>query len=476
MPEESVEKRLLQWFGDMTVFKSELQTVFTTRNLPSFIRDWFLKRYSDSNGNVDSDLLLKQINAIIPPSSNWPALLDKLMSGEQVKILAKVRVNMDVKTSIISFALVDYGVDFKETIIPTMVWKKCKSALLCPDGDVWGVATLSYQEFNNGEHKIVLDCFNEFRPYKIDLDYYCQCRKYFSFDEWIDILLGAMDYNPAGYESRKEKFYTLYRLIPFVEKRVNLIELAPKGTGKSYVFSNISKRGWLSSGGVMTRAKMFYDMAKKQHGLVSYYDYVALDEVATIRFPDVAEMQGALKGYLETGKYTVGNKDGSGDAGIVLLGNIPVEDMDVNHNMVKNINSVLSDSALLDRFHGFIKGWKIPRMREAMKMNGTALNTEYFAEILHAFREDVKPAELVEQVLKVPDDADTRDTTAVKRIATALVKLLFPGWRTLQSFNKVLFEEYCLKPAMEMRAIIRTQMALIDSEYKNKPLPEFTVK
>ncbi len=146
------------------------------------------------------------------------------------------------------------------------------------------------------------------------------------------MLLAAIDYNPDGYTSEEQKMAMLSRLLPFVEKRVNLIELAPKETGKSYLFSQISKYGWLVSGGSISRAKMFYDQQKRIDGLVSRYDFVAFDEIQSISFPDKNEMQGALKGYLEspTGEYRIGDRRGIGNSGLILLGNIDEQMMSVN--------------------------------------------------------------------------------------------------------------------------------------------------
>lgn len=142
------------------------------------------------------------------------------------------------------------------------------------------------------------------------MEYYIGARQYFTIDEWINVLLSAIDYNPKGYVSKTQKIAMLSRLFPFVEKRINLIELAPKETGKSYVFAQISKYGWLVSGGSISRAKMFYDISKRTPGLVSRYDYVAFDEIQSIKFTDAMEMQGALKGYLESGEYRVGDTRG----------------------------------------------------------------------------------------------------------------------------------------------------------------------
>ena len=134
--------------------------------------------------------------------------------------------------------------------------------------------------------KIRLVNFKDFCPYSIELDYYKDVRGEFTTAEWIDVLLGAVDYNASGFKNEEEKLTMLTRLLPFLQKNLNLIELAPKGTGKSYLFGQISRFGWLASGGVMSRAKMFYDISKRIEGLVSYKDFVTLDEVQTITFPE----------------------------------------------------------------------------------------------------------------------------------------------------------------------------------------------
>lgn len=204
------------------------------------------------------------------------------------------------------------------------------------------------------------------------------------------IILGAIDYNAAGYKSTTEKLAVISRLLPFVEKRLNLIELAPKGTGKSYLFGQVSKFGWLSSGGTMSRAKMFYDMSKKTPGLVSGNDFVAIDEIQATEFPNPSEMRSSLQGYLENGQFTVGTYSGTASAGLILLGNIDQDKMDEYKFMFADLPGMFKiDGALLDRFHGFIKGWEIPRMHDDLKICGWALNSEYFCTIMHMLRDDI---------------------------------------------------------------------------------------
>ena len=468
-----LSEKLKENFDGMIVYKRSSADIFSTLSVPAFIKDWFIKRYSDEDGGYNVAFMQEKLSEILPSKKDWVAYLDKIFHGGTVKFLAKLRIKANIKTAKITFSLPDFGVEYDETVIPETVWQKAGKDLLANGGDIWGVIELAYDE---QAKKISMVGFKDFKPYKVDLAYYKSARRAFDFEEWLDVLIGAMGYNADGYDDENQKTSMLKRLLPFVEKRINLIELAPKGTGKSYVFSQISKRGWLNSGGVITRAKLFYDMSLNLEGLIPNYDYVALDEISTIRFSDVEELQGALKGYLESGTYTVGIKAGSGEAGFILLGNIPIEKMDENMSMFDKLPYMFHDSALLDRFHGFVKGWEMPRMRESLKAEGWALNSEYFSEILHLFRDDILIKNVIDAILDIPRDADTRDTTAVKRIASAYVKLLFPAWDSVEKVDVEQFEKYCLKPAVKMRGIIRRQLEIMDTEYRKKPMAEYRVK
>ena len=479
-PKNGAEEKLKSVFEGMCVKKDAALEQFAILSIPSFIRDWFIRKYSAADGSLNAAFISRKIREVLPRKADWPALLDEMVSGgKEVKFVGKAEALRDIRSGRVTFSLPDFGVSHDETRISPDVWERCKEPFLSSNGPVWGIITLGYETVLRGQKSegvISLKDFKDFRPYKIDLEYYKKARAYFDTAEWIDILLGAVDYNAAGFCTEEEKLAMLTRLLPFAEKRLNLIELAPKGTGKSYLFSKISKRGWLASGGVMTRAKMFYDMMLKQEGLVSNYDYVALDEIATIRFGDVSEMQGAMKGYLESGVYTVGVKEGKGDAGVILLGNIAQSSMNVNSDMFSTLPEVFHDSALIDRFHGFLEGWKVPRMSEDKKMCGWALNTEYFAEILHALREDLTARSLADRLILTPAGADTRDVTAVKRLCSAFIKLLFPHWEKESDVNRGEFSKYCLGPAVHMRGIVKKQLGIMDSEFAGKTMPAFEVK
>jgi len=476
-------EKLKNSFDEMVVYKDlKKSNFFSALSLPSFMRDWLLKKFEDENGYFNTDELTNFVQTYLPRKDDWIAIKNKIIiEHERVKFLAKVSVDIDIKTSEVSFVLPDFGLTSKDTIIEDSVWQTCKDDLV-RGRETWGMVELGYRNPDDNlkiKGKIKLIGFKTFCPYTIDLNYYKISRNEFSITEWIDILLGAVDYNATGYLGDEEKKLTmLTRLLPFIEKRLNLIELAPKGTGKSYLFGRVSRFGWLSSGGVMSRAKMFYDLNKRIEGLVSGNDFITLDEVQTISFTDADEMRAALKGYLESGIFTVGNYEGTAEAGVILCGNIKKETMDEDGfgNMFEELPSVFHESALIERFHGFIKGWNIPRMNDDLKIAGWALNSEYFCSIMHELREDMSYRAIVDELIEVPEAADTRDTEAVKRIATAYLKLLFPNVRSSNDISAREFKRYCLDRARKMRDTIKYQLGVLDVEYQGKDIPTFSVR
>ena len=476
--------KLREYFDDMVVYKDlKNNSVFSSLGLPSFTRDWLLRRFEDEEGSFDIDELSSFVRRFIPQRSNWNAIKSRIVKDhERVKMLTKISIEVNIRTGEVSFALPDLGLSSRETIIEDYIWQQVKDDLVTGQ-EVWGMIELGYRAPDETARprilgKIRLLDFQNFCPYTIDLDYYKDIRSRFEIGEWIDVLLGAIDYNAAGYHTEEEKLTMLTRLLPFVEKRLNLIELAPKGTGKSYLYGRVSRHGWLSSGGVMSRAKMFYDQNTRTEGLVAGYDFVTLDEVQTISFTDVDEMRSALKGYLESGEYTVGNHKGVAWAGMILCGNISKEimDNDATTDMFTELPSEFHESALLERFHGFIKGWNIPRMNDDLKVNGWALNSEYFCSIMHELRNDSSYRAIVDRLIEVPDEADTWDTEAIKRIATAYLKLLFPHVQHPEDIRPIDFNRYCLRRACKMRSIILMQMGIMDTEYAGKDIPKLRIR
>ncbi|MDI6889412.1 MAG: BREX system Lon protease-like protein BrxL [Thermodesulfovibrionales bacterium] len=470
-----LDKKIRDTFPEESVYKiPERYSVFSGKNIPSFIKDWLIKKFTDIDGTLDSEALLRFLNDHIP-QKNSKIKGRMINDAEEIVILTRLVIEPEVKTGVLRFSIPDMGIKLNEGKVPTYIAKRHAEL---KGGEVWGVARLAYTPPQGKEKGVIeLTDYKPFKPYDVDVEYFRNVRKEYNTEEWMDLLIRSMEYNPDGFDSLTQKLLFISRLLILVEPRLNIVELAPKGTGKSYIFGNISKYGWLISGGTVTRAKLFYDVSKNTMGIITMYDFVSMDEIQTIRFSDENELRGALKNYLESGIFTVANVRQTSAAGLILLGNIPLDSdkKPLNRKYFTELPDFFRDSALLDRFHGFIEGWRLPRINESLKVRGYTLNVEYFSETLHSLREISDFAAIVSELLDVPKNADTRDTIAIKRLATAYLKLLFPNVKSPDEIDKTDFENFCLKPALEKRGIIRKQINLMDSEFK-EDLPAISIK
>lgn len=466
-----ISEKIRKYFSAMSIFKDPERTnsIFAGRNLPAFVKDFLLKRYLNiQTGEIDTLALTQFLDQVVP--SNGGSVKDKIVSGEEVVLLARFIINIDLNKGIKQFSIPDYGIKLKEGIIPEYTYNKHKGELV--DGEKWGIIKLCLLLDDDGKkyHVQMVD-YKPFRPYSsVDVNYLAEARQHFTTQEWMDVLLSAMEYDPDGFTNMTQKMEFLTRLLIFAEPRLNVIELAPKGTGKSYVFGNLSKYGWLVSGGKVTRAKLFFDKTKQQNGIIKNHDFTVFDEIQTIVFQEPAEIQAALKSYLESGKTTIDNQEFTSECGLMLMGNIPLTEQHrpVSPFYFNSLPENFRESALLDRFHCFIEGWLLPRINTSMIFRGWTINVEYFSEIMHTMRTQNIYNQIYDELVEIAPNTDTRDSKAVKRIATAYMKLLFPHWRTLELVNKQEFETFCLNPAIHRRGIVKQQCHYIDPEFKQQ--------
>ena len=473
---ENISSKIRTYFAPMAIYKDPNSTdsLFAGRNLPAFVKDYLLKRFINSEGAVDRGGLTTFLNKVIPQDP--ASVKDRLGMGEEITLLTRFTIYIDLVKSIRRFSIPDLGIKLNEGQIPPYIYERDKGELV--DGEKWGIIKLCLMPDEGGKknHVEMVD-FKPFKPYKsVDVDYLREARKSFTTEEWIDVLISAMEYDADTFASMKQKLEFLTRLFIFIEPRLNVIELAPKGTGKSYVFGNLSKYGWIISGGKVTRAKLLYDKSKEQLGILCNHDYTAFDEIQTIVFQEPAEIQAALKAYLEAGKTTIDNKEITSECGLMLMGNIPLDQnkKPINYRYFDSLPNSFRESALLDRFHCFIEGWYLPRISKNMIYKGWTINVEYFSEVMHALRTENVYGMLFDQLVEYEANADMRDFKAVKRIATAAMKLFFPHWRTVADVDLRDFDTYCLQPAIYRRGIIKTQCHHIDPEFKTQ-MPQIRV-
>jgi len=464
MSVSSLDGLIVACFPDVSVHKGVAGSIGAgERAIPAFVRDWLVSRYS-VGGVPDRPRIQQFLAEHLPDKQQREFLRNRLVKGDQLTLLDGYEVTIDLRKGerVLKIPALDV---FDAKVLPSIV----DNNPLLLNGPVWGAGRLEYHFAEEGG-EVWMTEFQPMQTASVDLDYFLAQRPRFSVDQWRALLVRSMGYEPDRY-TPAQLSWLLARLAVLVQARVNLIELAPKGTGKSYVFSQLSKYGWLISGGIVTRAKLFYDMAIRVPGVITRYDAVVLDEVQTIRLQPEGEILGALKGFLEYGEFRVMGFSGNSEAGFALLANIPigsdgkpVQATGQGGCLLETMPSWLRGkdaTALLDRFHGIIPGWEIPRIQRDHIADGVGLRADYLAEVLHALRHREEHADFVKQYTSAPGDADKRDVTAVQRLATAFLRLYFPDLRV----SREEFEHFCLQPARTMRALAREQMSSMDPEY-----------
>lgn len=468
MDSADLDELIVRCFPDVSVHKGIASRIGAgERAIPAFVRDWLVWRYS-TDGTPDRARIQTFLQEHLPDKQQREFLKNRLLNGETLTVLDGYEVSVDLNRAERVLRIPSLDI-FNARVSPGIV---DRNPLLL-SGPVWGAGRLEYQLSDQGGEVWMA----EFQPMQtaiVDLEYFVAQRRVFSVEQWRALLLRSMGYEPARY-TPDQQFWLISRLALLAHPRVNLIELAPKSTGKTYVFSQLSKHAWLISGGIVTRAKLFYDMAARAPGVITKYDAVVLDEVQTIRLQEEGEILGAMKGFLEYGEFRVMGFSGNSEASFALLANIPIGP-DGKPTQSSGRHGCLLETlprwlhgkdatALLDRFHGLIPGWEIPRIERQYFADGLGLRADYLSEVLHALRQREEYSDFVLQHTR--GGGDKRDITAVQRLSAAFLRLLFPG----MIVSRDEFEHYCLEPARTMRAMIRQQMAIMDPEYKPQLAP-----
>jgi ATP-dependent Lon protease len=401
------------------------------------------------------------ISKYLPPKGQKDQIKDALLRQEPVNLLDDYSVSVNLKTGqrMLRIPFLDVSdAQITSTIVE-------KNDLLLTSG-VWGVGELFYippdDSSRNGE--VWLRDLKPFQVGKLDLDYYMECRQHFTLEEWRDLIISSMGFNPQAHNDL-QKTILITRILPFVEPRINLVELAPKGTGKSFVYDNISRYGRVIGGGKVSPAVLFHNLATNTPGLVTRYDLIVFDEIQSIAGDSSGELIAQLKVFLESGKFSRGKTEATSEAGFVMLGNITLDanrqPIHLGDGIFREIPNFLQETAFIDRLHGIIAGWEMPRVSKDTPSNRLGLKGDFFAEVLHQLRKEIRYADYVKLNMSLKGSDDLRDRKAISRLATAYLKVLFPNLQlTAEEFR-----EYCLRPAVELRQRVRDQLHKMDAEY-----------
>lgn len=461
---KSFEQKAYDLFGEVVINKNLINSAgFSARAIPTYVGEWILYNFLE-DGQLTEESREKVsafVNKYLPQKGFKEDVKNRLLNMEIVRLLDDYSVSVNLKNGTRTLKI-PY-LDMNDAGISQEIVDENK--LLLTSG-VWGVADLTYNppEDKGDKGKVWMRSFRPFQVGDVDLDYYKSCRKEYETTEWIDFLVSSMGFNPDIYDER-QKHVLLTRLLPLVETRVNLIELAPKGTGKSFVYGNVSRYARVVGGGKISPAVMFHNNATNTPGIITRYDCVVLDEAQSIQGDAKGELVAGLKVYLESGKFSRGNTEAVAEAGFVMLANIT---LDERHEPVykedgvfKEIPNFLQETAFIDRLHGIIPGWYMPRVSKDTPSVTLGFKGDFFSEILHNLRSEPQYTDYVNLNMKLINCNDMRDRKAITRLASAYLKLIFPDLQVSQDeFNK-----YCVQPAVNLRQRIRDELRKMDSEY-----------
>ena len=333
-------------------------------------------------------------------------------------------------------------------------------------GGMWGTITLTYDETEIHNKKIRPFKVTEFTPFQIsviDLSEYIDKRRQFEADEWLDILINSVGINPEQL-SRREKLLYMMRLVPLVEANCNTIELAPRETGKTYLYRNQSYYSTVLSGGRATPASLFINNATGKVGVVGSRDAVVFDEIANTDFTDPKALVSIMQGYMQDGKFSRGKKEILAFASIVLVGNIDIQARlphEKYYQLFEPLPDFLQVEAFIDRLHGYVPGWEIPKIHPGSLAQDYGFITDYFCEIMHELRRkdvlgSIKSRYRLVDTSTAQAGITGRDVRGVEKILSGLLKLMYPhGEVTDDQLGEL------LSVAIEGRQRIRNQLHLM---------------
>lgn len=452
---EIIKDKLRQNFAGKIVRKDLTKKIKEGANVPVYVLEFLLGQYCSSD---DPELIEKGVESVkhiladnfVRPDEAQK-ILSQLRQRGNYTVIDRITVKLDIKKDA-------YFAEFSNLGLRDVPIEEDYPAkfdrLLC--GGIWCIIQLNY-EFDDEDYRSVnpiqIAKLTPIQMPHIDIEELKAGRKAFSQEEWLDVMLRSTGMEPGALTER-EKWLLLARMLPLVENNFNMCELGPRSTGKSHLYKEISPNSLLVSGGQTTVANLFYNMGSKTVGLVGMWDCVAFDEVAGIKFRDKDGVQ-IMKDYMASGSFARGKEEKAASASMVFVGNIN-QSVDV---LLKTSSlfdpfppEMGQDTAFLDRMHCYIPGWEVPKFRPEHFTDDYGFITDYLAEFLRELRKE-QFSDALDRFFRLGKNLNQRDTIAVRRIVSGMVKLLYPDG----DFTKEQLEEI-LRFALEMRRRVKEQL------------------
>ena len=421
---DALDNKANQLFAGKVVRKDLVRKVKVGANVPVFVLEFLLGKYCASSDEMAIQMGLQVVNDTL--ANNYIRPDEAAKAQSKVKESGKYSFIDKVKVRLVDSDYWAEGVNFNNKFlhIPSQYVRDYERLLM---GGVWAQVDMRFEsdEETKGKNPFWIDKLVPIQIATFDLDEYRNVRKQFTTDEWIDLIVRSMGYEP-GEMSRRRKMLFLVRLIPLAERNYNLVELGPRGTGKSYVIQEVSPYTALLTGGT-TVANLFGHMSGRQKGMVQIWDVVGFDEVADLqKMPK--EVITTMKTYCESGTFQRGQEAVAGDASIAMFGNTnqPIDVMvQTGHLFAPMPDTIRDDMAFIDRLHFYLPGWEIPQMRNELFTDHYGFVVDYLAEALREMRKH-NFTETIDRYFSMGAHLNARDRKAVRKTVSGLIKILFP--------------------------------------------------
>ena len=459
------DEKALQFMRDRVVLKPLTRWNEAYKEFPRYVMEYLCARYVDPDNPIPGQQRIDRLLQEHYLDSEARELIkSRIKERKEYVLLGSLQVRLEAARDHYWAEVPALGDSYVR--VSQKVLQDYGDVLLT--GGAWGTMTIEYDAHYELGRRIYPFFVREFKPFQItrlDLDDYIAKRRLFSDDEWIDLLITSIGFNPERFD-RRVKMLFLLRLVPFVEPNYNLIELGPRETGKTYTYRNTSSRSFVISGGKATPATLFYNLASRKIGILGYRDVVFFDEVANTRFGDPEATISVLKDFMQTGRFSRGPLEFSSPASIVLGGNIDT-DLERRQPVERYVHlfevmpDELQDTAFLDRIHAFLPGWEMPKIQPKNYAQGYGFITDYLAEIFVRLRKLTHFLTAVQAQANL-EGLTGRNQHAVVKTASGLLKLIYPH-RTADDLER---EELavCLDLAAECREQVVEQLAIMAPE------------
>lgn len=455
-----LDSKINEHFAGFVVRKDLVKAVKGNAIVPTYVLEYLLGQYCATDDEATIQAGIETVKDILRKHyvhrSEAGLIQSTIRERGRYKVIDQISVSLNEKTD--SYEAVFENLGIKKVAVDSNTVKAHPKLLVT---GVWCIADVQY-EFTE-EARVspwILESIKPIQIAKVDYEQYRDVRRAFTSDEWIDLLMQSIGFRPEAF-GRRSKLLQLLRLIPFVERNYNLIELGPKGTGKSHVYSEFSPHGQLISGGEVTIPKLFVNNSNGRIGLVGYWDVVAFDEFAGREKTANKALVDIMKNYMANKSFSRGINPMGAEASFSFVGNTDhnVPYMLKNSDLFEALPSQFHDSAFIDRLHAYLPGWEIDVIRGEMFTKGYGFIVDYLAEILRHLRsEDF--SNRVQQHFKISEKISERDRTAISKTMSGLLKLIFPDGSQTEAEVEEL-----LRLAMESRKRVKDQLSRIDSTY-----------